>query len=246
MGRSRSSTRSNCSIAPTVVREALGYDAAAVTAAVSAAPSVLRSNARRLAIASLAAAVLVSCTGAGGGDGGGGGDREPARDDTGSPPVEVDGSTFSGNGVTFVYPKGWHEATVTDASVSAGRELWAETVGVDDVNFVWVAGYQIDQAITGDNIEQQARPVARDFGSLFAQAGGELTEGPDIISLGGLPAMRMVGTALTPAGVTIESRVVLGFDGTNEYFVNCQYDEAGAIEMSEGCDTILSTFDVSA
>ena len=201
---------------------------------------------RHAVLICLVVVTLAACTN---GDGGPGrdADRDGGGTATGStsPTVTADGATFSGNGVTFTYPQDWHESTVTDASVSAGQELWAETVGIDDVNFAWIAGYRIDVPVTAEGIEQQARAIGADFGSLFAQAGGELTDGPEVVTLAGLPAVRLVGTAVTPAGATIESRVVLAFDGRTEYFVNCQYNEDGEAEIVEGCELIVSTFDVS-
>lgn len=157
-----------------------------------------------------------------------------------------EGETFSGNGVSFAYPEGWDEFTVSETSASAGNELWNEAIGIDDVNFVSIAGYEINIDITSDNIEEQAEPVGEQIGALFAQAGGDLVSGPDITELDGLPALAFVGTAVNPSGATVESRLVLAFDGMTEYFVNCQYDDQGEREIVAGCDLILSTFDASA
>jgi hypothetical protein len=153
--------------------------------------------------------------------------------------------TFTGNGVSFRYPEEWREFSVTDTSASAGDELWNETVGLDDVNFVSVAGYEINVEITHDTIEGQAGPIGDQIGALFAQAGGELLSGPDTTTLAGLPALRSTGTAINPSGAEVTSTLVLAFDGTTEYFVNCQYDEDGRSDILAGCDVILATFDVA-
>lgn len=202
----------------------------------------------RIVLGPLLALAPVGCNGAG--DGGpqtDGSENEVTTTptQTASGTAAVEGQTFSGNGVTFTYPEDWEEFTVTETSASAGNELWNQTVGVDDVNFVSVAGYRIDVAISPDNIEERADPVGEQIGSLFAQAGGDLVSGPEITELDGLPALTFVGTAVNPSGATVESRLVLAFDGSTEYFVNCQHDGTEESDIVAGCDQILSTFDVS-
>jgi hypothetical protein len=148
--------------------------------------------------------------------------------------------------VSFAFPEDWDEFTVSETSASAGNELWSEAIGIDDVNFVSIAGYEINIDITSTNIDEQAEHVGEQMGALFAQAGGDLVSGPDITELDGLPALAFVGTAVNPSGTTVESRLVLAFDGMTEYFVNCQYDDRGESEIVAGCNLILSTFDISA
>lgn len=197
----------------------------------------------RSVLAILLVLVLAGCTGEG--------DRAPGSPSGGrvipTPTVSAtapQGRAFSGNGVSFVYPGRWEELEMTETSASAGRQLWDEAVGIDDVNFVWVAGYERDGAITSDNVQEHADRIGREIGAPFAQAGGDLVSGPEIADLAGLPALSFVGSAVNPSGATVVNRLVVAFDGTTEYFVNCQYDDTGERAIVRGCERILSTFDV--
>lgn len=200
----------------------------------------------RAALGLLLAIGLVACDGDEGGPVTTGSPDERASA-TGTPGTTgPEGETFSGNGVSFAFPEDWDEFTVSETSASAGNELWSEAIGIDDVNFVSIAGYEINIDITSTNIDEQAEHVGEQMGALFAQAGGDLVSGPDITEIDGLPALAFVGTAVNPSGTTVESRLVLAFDGMTEYFVNCQYDDRGESEIVAGCNLILSTFDISA
>ncbi len=198
----------------------------------------------RMMVGLALAATLVDCEGDGAADVGRARDAVTPRE-TASATETPPGQTYRDNGVRFTYPKRWDEFTVTETSASSGNELWNQTIGIDDVNFVSVSGYEIELDVTQDNIDEQADPVGRQMGSVFAQAGGELVSGPDITTVAGLPALTFVGTAVNPSGEDVGSRLVLAFDGTIEYFVNCQYDDAGERQITDGCDLILSTFEIA-
>jgi hypothetical protein len=64
------------------------------------------------------------------------------------------------------------------------------------------------------------------------------------VTVDGLPALRLEATARDPAGVRVRSRSILVFDGTIEYFVDCQVTTEGAEEMKRGCDQVVSSFQV--
>ncbi len=153
------------------------------------------------------------------------------------------GGTFIGNGVSFDYPKDWQEFTLSGTTAQSGTSLWNETVGLDPVNFASVAGYTINISITKDNISRQEDGLTQQMQRLFQQAGGTLSSvNPTEETMGGFPALGFAGTARNPSGATVSSRLVLAFNGTTEYFVNCQYDDTGKAAILAGCDQIVSTF----
>jgi len=186
------------------------------------------------AVASLAAA----CTGSSDGTVLGG---------SGTPATSASaaGATFSGNGVSFSYPRDWKAFGRTDTSASTGSQVWSHTVGVDGRNLVNVSAYSLSVPITSENIEARADGIRSQLDSLFAQAGGTLGSGPTRLEMGGLPALAFTGSARDPNGAPVEDRLVLAFDGTTEYFVNCQYDRRSKAEIGDGCDQVVSTFEVT-
>ncbi len=158
--------------------------------------------------------------------------------------TSASGTTFTGNGVSFDYPSGWQKFTLTGTTAQSGSSLWTETVGTDPINFVSVAGYTINIPITADNIAAQKDALSQQIKGLFQQAGGAMTGGPTDETMGGFPALGFTGTAKNPNGATVNSRLVLAFDGTTEYFVNCQFDDTAQAATLAGCDQIVSTFAV--
>ncbi len=107
-----------------------------------------------------------------------------------------------------------------------------------------VAGYTINIPITADNIADQKDALSQQIQGLFQQAGGAMSGGPTDETMAGFPALGFTGTAKNPNGATVNSRLVLAFDGTTEYFVNCQFDDTGQAATLAGCDQIVSTFAV--
>lgn len=158
--------------------------------------------------------------------------------------VSASATTFTGNGVSFDYPSDWQQFTLTGTTAQSGSSLWTETVGTDPINFASVAGYTINIPITADNIAAQKDALSQQIKGLFQQAGGAMTGGPTDETMAGFPALGFTGTAKNPNGATVSSRLVLAFDGTTEYFVNCQFDDTGQTAILAGCDQIVSTFTV--
>jgi hypothetical protein len=173
-------------------------------------------------------------------------DHPPAGDAATTPAVDrAGGRTFSDEGVSFSYPRRWRPLDLTDSSASTGSQVWSRTFGVDGRNIATVAAYELGTSITEANIDARSPAIREQLDSLFAQAGGALETGPTVAEMGGLPALSFTGTARNPSGHTVHSRLILAFDGTTEYFVNCQYDDGGRDEMLSACDRLVSTFTVT-
>jgi hypothetical protein len=64
--------------------------------------------------------------------------------------------------------------------------------------------------------------------------------------MAGLPGYRFQITAQDPSGNDVESRLVLVFRGTTEYFLNCQHSPGNEVEIGAGCDQIMETFELSS
>jgi hypothetical protein len=155
------------------------------------------------------------------------------------------GPTYAANGVSFSYPSDWRDLGGVSTSASMGTQVWSATVGLDGRNLVSVARYTLSVPITAENIETRTDAVRSQLENLFAQAGGSLRAGPQLLRMGGLPALAFAGSAHDPDGRPVEERLVLAFDGTTEYFVNCQYDAHTQPEVVAGCQRIVSTFEVT-
>ncbi|HXB49178.1 MAG TPA: hypothetical protein VNW50_15560, partial [Streptosporangiaceae bacterium] len=59
------------------------------------------------------------------------------------------------------------------------------------------------------------------------------------------PAVRFRGTGVIADGTRYTSTIVFAFNGTIEYFVNCQYTAAKAAEVTRACDQVVGSFHVS-
>jgi hypothetical protein len=70
---------------------------------------------------------------------------------------------------------------------------------------------------------------------------GTIQAGPEEITMAGKPGLRYKATG-TVDGTPIESTIVVAFDGTIEYFFNCQYTQENSAEITQGCDQIMRTF----
>jgi hypothetical protein len=154
------------------------------------------------------------------------------------------GQTYRDHGVSFSYPAGWQRMRLSDSSASTGTFDWTATVGIDPRNIVNVSRSTIGTSITPANIAAKTGSITLQIRSLFTQAGGSLSAGPETEDVAGLPALRYTGDARTPAGGAVHTRLILVFAGTTEYAVACQYDDRGADRMLAGCDEVVSTFSV--
>jgi hypothetical protein len=155
--------------------------------------------------------------------------------------------TYSAHGVSFNYPQGWQSLNITSSSASTnGTVVWQEAFGPGPgSNFVSVTDYSLSASVTADNIDQQEPQTTNSITSLFQQAGGSLTSGPDKTTMGGLPALGYAGTAVDPDGNKVSIRMVLAYDGATEYYVNCQGSQAGESAIAAACDQIVGSFSLT-
>jgi hypothetical protein len=152
------------------------------------------------------------------------------------------GQTFNGHSVTFQYPTGWKAFHISGTSASQGTQLWTETFGLDEANFVTVSQYSVNIPITTSNIDQHTGELTTQIQQLFTQAGGSMQSGPTKLTMGGFPALGYNGTAVNPSAVSVKTRIVLAFNNTTEYFVNCQSTGTTTTDLDAGCDQVIATF----
>ncbi|MFL5766764.1 MAG: hypothetical protein ACJ758_02835 [Actinomycetota bacterium] len=153
--------------------------------------------------------------------------------------------TFNGHGVSFQYPGDWDPIATAGASASQGSQAWSEAFGIDNGNFVLVSQYTVNLSITPSNIDQHASELTTQIQNLFTQAGGSMQSGPTKLTMGGFPALGYSGTAVNPQAVSVKTRIVLAFNGSTEYFVNCQSTGEDTSALDAGCDQIVKTFTVA-
>jgi hypothetical protein len=169
--------------------------------------------------------VLAAC---GGGGGGGGNDGDRASSER----------TFSEDAyaISFKYPSYLTEGKVTEVAESAGGEPVAQTaLAIDEANAIFLAKYEVNAEVTGENIATFAPQVDELVQQLTGRpARGQTTE------VGGLPAIRYeeVDLRTPPEG---KSRLVFLFDGAVEYLVNCQSTPEERDAINRGCDRVLTT-----
>lgn len=157
-----------------------------------------------------------------------------------------DASTYSDNGVSFDYPGDWDEISLEEKAASTGTEVWSAAFGPSTTSFVAVTAYQVNVEVTESNIGDLLPEIRSTIASISEQAGGEVLTDFTRSDMGGLPGYAVETTAVVPGGTDVRSVLVLAFDGTIEYFVNCQFTEDAETEIREGCDLIRSSFEVTS
>ena len=166
----------------------------------------------------------------GGCAGGGGAEAEAAK-------------TFSGHGISFEYPADWDKIEDTSTSASTGNQVWNESYGLDATNLVAVSLYSIGAEVTTKNIQRFESDITRAIKGVVEQAGGSLEGDPAPLTVAGLPTLDYRASGITTVDeATVDSRIVLMFDGASEYFLNCQYTDAERQAVEDACQQVLDTF----
>ena len=154
-------------------------------------------------------------------------------------------NSFEGHGISFDYPGDWDEAEETSTAVSSGNQRWSESFGIDGNNFVTVTEYEVNIEVGDENISELEQEIGQTIEDLTQQAGGSVDEGPSEVTMGGLPGFRFELSGVEAEGGTVDSSIVLAFDGTTEYFLNCQFTDEHSDEIDEGCTQIIDSFEVT-
>ena len=137
-----------------------------------------------------------------------------------------------------------------EAEASAGNEdvQWSTAVlpagSTGGVDAVLIFTYRLNLPVTPEVMDAAEAEFTSLLGQLADQVDGSVTAGPHRFSTAqGLPGLRyeMAGTI---DGIPYESSLILIFDGTTEYFINCQHTASMAAEIQRGCEQIVNSFRV--
>jgi hypothetical protein len=142
-----------------------------------------------------------------------------------------------GIGVTFKYPSDFKPIKSISFGQSAGADAAARGgVSVDAVNAIIVSRYDLKATIDKDNLAKFKREVD----DVIAKLAGKPVSGGEV-EYGGLPGYEYsISLTKPPNGL---SRLVVLFDQTTEYLVNCQSTPAKRDQVEEACRKALDTLD---
>jgi len=144
----------------------------------------------------------------------------------------------SEHGVSFEYPNNWQRLDPT-AIRSSGNVLCTDVVGIKDETDAVVQVFAMAEPVT--DVHDPA--LVAQIQGLLATAGYAISGGPDEITLGGLPAIRLL-TTFSVGGKDYEGAVVAAFASTKEYWLNCEWTVDAAAAGARGCDQIVTTFTI--
>ena len=166
---------------------------------------------------------LAACGSSDGGGGGGGGE---------------DTKTFKaeGIGITFEYPEDMKEASDLTIDESVGASAKAKGgVGYDERNAIFVQRFELTKSIGKDELAS----VKPEVDGLFEQATGQPADGQET-EIGGLPALEYE-SAKTKGRPGEEARLLVIFDGSTEYTINCQSTKKRRDDIEKACDSVVET-----
>lgn len=143
-------------------------------------------------------------------------------------------------GVSFRYPAGWKDLTADYAIGRQNDDDWTVAVGRNDVDLVTIDAHPVPAPVTADNLDE-IEPVITSGLRLEFEAAGTVLNGPDRVTVAGLPGLRYRGERtriVTPVTIT----TVVVFDGTRQFSVRCMHSQAATADIQRGCAQILGTF----
>jgi hypothetical protein len=190
----------------------------------------------------LACLALTACGGEGNGDEAEGGSSSEAETET-EARAESD-KTFEGAGYSFNYPAHWKEQHPVVGS-GTGTPTAETYIGLDKTNVLGVVVGPGGVSITEANLADYEIDFAATVGEQFILNGGQMTKGAIRAPVNGLPGLAFEGWLINPDGVRVESRPSFIFDGTTQYFMNCQFTAEHAEEMKQGCQQVKESFQVA-
>jgi hypothetical protein len=177
---------------------------------------------RRVLLLLGVAGLLVGVAACGGGSSTGGG--EPDK-------------TFKahGFGITFRYPAAFKPIASVTFAQSAGAEAVARAgVALDVDNAITVSRYALRASITKDNLDKYKSEVDTVIGRL-----AQKTVSGRQVEYGGLPGYEYELWLAKPAEAS--TRVIVLFDQSTEYLINCQSTPSKRDQLEAGCSQALDT-----
>jgi len=159
--------------------------------------------------------------------------------------------SYNGHGVSFRYPGNWEPAKFRGLSAKNAGGLWTEAFkprsSSSAADMIFISEFRTPVAITRQNRDIYSEEVATSVSSVVRQTGGALLAGPTMVSMGGLPGYGFRISEVTRDNLSSRSRIILVWNGTREYYLNCQHDSAGrfAVEIERACSQVVGSFRLS-
>jgi hypothetical protein len=155
-----------------------------------------------------------------------------------------DSQRFSAHGVAFDYPAGWQDLGPASFEVNSGDVQWSESFGLEaGANGAIVTEYALKKDVSSVSQEALQAELDQLFASTVAQAGGELTRPISPTTVNGIPAYEVSFTSTT-GGADLTTDMVLVFDGTQQWNIQCQYAAADQPDVLPGCQQIWDSFTI--
>jgi hypothetical protein len=163
-------------------------------------------------------------------------------DDTNS--TAGDGQRFSDHGVSFDYPSGWQDLGPASFEVNSGDVQWSESFGIQaGSNGAIVTEYALKKDVSSVSDDALQAELDRLFTSTVAQAGGELTQPISPTTINGIDGYQVSFTS-TAGGADLITDMVLVFQGTQQWNIQCQYSAGDPQDVLQGCQQIWDTFTI--
>ncbi len=152
-----------------------------------------------------------------------------------------DGTTFDDDGApfSFQYPKELHKVFA-----NTGREIqglppkYKVALGTDETNVVVVANYQLPKDVSKLKKTALAVAVARSARALSRALDGTVPKSSST-QMGDLPATQF---EFSTQSKSLTTRLVYAFQGKQQYFLRCQWNDAGQDTIPGACDQVASSF----
>ena len=151
--------------------------------------------------------------------------------------------TYQAHGVAFTYPAGWQQPVSSRQITNGGtNQLWTTAVGPGtSLDLITVTAYHLNRPVTAQNIGAVIPEVERVTTQMFRQVRGSVQPRYQKGTMAGMPALLFSGTG-TISGTHVESILLFAFQGTTEYFVNCQNTQAEAAAVAHACAQVVRSF----
>jgi hypothetical protein len=145
-----------------------------------------------------------------------------------------------GFAISFEYPDDFEETDdVTLSEQRGSRAEESRALGLDEDNGIIVQRYRLQRSIDETSLDA----AKAEFDELVSELAPDAPAGQKT-EIGGLPALSYTDVPVTdPANA--ESRLIVLFDGSTEYLINCQSTPDKRDQMNEACDMAVDTLERS-
>jgi hypothetical protein len=172
------------------------------------------------------------------------GGNDESSTTAGSSSVSAEDGSFSGHGVSFDYPSDWQDFGPPTFQVASGDVQWSESFGASiGSSGAIVTEYALKKDVGSVSEADLQAELDQLFTSTVAQANGELIAPLAPTTVNGMPGY-MVSFTSTTGGIDLTTDMVLIFQGTQQWNIQCQYTAEEQQSIRPGCEQIWNSFTV--